>query len=174
MPINQSNQIKVIKVIKYKRITKRKKGLSPLMRAFLKEQREIRFIPHPFKSMSHLCGTLGLARKNYDSWHLCDCELGHIDGLPDCYGLKVATDGIMVMIYSRLSGKVSYGHIAHFVHDNNVWEVELNGERLPYDPPAYFKKLPSLASCLRIVNGKTKNSRSAKNKQSVISLDELL
>lgn len=100
------------------------RGIPSWLLARIKAEKELRFAPHPFRNVSQMCETLGLAYSKFAlGWRLTEYVLGSINGLPKSRGRIIATDGCMCLIL-QYPIKVYIGHFASFVPDEVLEEPE--------------------------------------------------
>lgn len=80
--------------------------------ARIAEEKDLRFAPHPFKSLAQMCLVLRvkLPQAKHCYWRLCDYELGYVDGLPNSYGRSLATNGLHVLVLHPDTGKTGLYH----------------------------------------------------------------
>lgn len=87
----------------------------------------------PYTSLDSLCRQLKLTFPKFVSkgthWHVVNPpRKGQINGIPDSYGMLVATDGVLCVI-DRINLPAFYGHVQWFVEDKE--EVERGAQQQP-------------------------------------------
>lgn len=109
-------------------------GVSSLMLQRLRDEKDLRYWPHPYRSVSEMCEAHGLPDARFKGWRLTDYVLGYFNACPDVRGRMMATNGVMCL----LRGERDVIHTIHldaFVHENNLEPVEYAAkERKPRTP----------------------------------------